>query len=291
MDVLSTVTACRSLFERRGPGVLIPTMGGLHDGHLTLVEAAVRARSERSLPGPVVVSVFVNPTQFDEAQDYERYPRDVSSDAALCASAGAEIVFAPSVDEMYPPGATAEPMDPLPGEAVDQGLEDAHRPGHFEGVCQVVERLFRVVTPGVAVFGEKDWQQFRVVSAMSQSLGLGVEVIPSTTVRERDGLAMSSRNRFLSPGERAAGLCLSRAIRAAQGAPSVSIAESIMRDVFDSAGVEPDYATVRDAQTLDAGVWPSDRPMRAIVAGRLGETRLLDNAPWVGGRAEATGGV
>src|SRR5688572_25050071 len=189
--------------SRFAKGVFVPTMGALHEGHASLVRIARRPAAACQ---PVVVSIFVNPTQFGPNEDYTRYPRTLDADMALCKEAGADVIFAPAVEEMYPPGGVRVPA--LPRVATEPGIEDAARPGHFEGVCQVVLRLFELVRPAAAVFGEKDWQQLQVVSAMTRAEGLPIRIVPGETVREADGLAMSSRNRFLTPDDRRRGLAL-----------------------------------------------------------------------------------
>ncbi len=259
-------------------GVVVPTMGALHEGHASLVRRARQIADERGLPG-VVVTVFVNPTQFNEQADFERYPRTLEADAEVCRAAGADLVFAPDVGEVYPPGRDV-PVPPLPAVATEPGLEDAHRPGHFAGVCQVVKRLLELTKPSAAVFGEKDWQQLQVVRAMVAQEGMGVEIIGEPTVREADGLAMSSRNRFLRPEERGAALALSRALHAAGARATVEEAEEAMRRELAAAGVAQgvEYAVVRDAETLLA--WRPGRPGRALIAARVGTVRLIDNDAW-----------
>ena len=260
-------------------GVFVPTMGALHEGHASLVGLA------RSLAGPggsVVVSVFVNPTQFNEAADFERYPRTIERDAAMCERLGVDVLFCPEPPEVYPPGEEV-PVGTLPAVALLPGLEDAQRPGHFAGVCQVVRRLFALARPRAAVFGEKDWQQLQVVRAMVRGEGLGVEVVAAPTVREPDGLAMSSRNRLLEPLCRAAVAAVPRALDAARGESDASGAEGAMRRVLLEAGLGVEYAAIRDAETL-LGVAPG-RAGRALIAARCGAVRVIDNAPWSPGGA------
>lgn len=261
-------------------GVFVPTMGALHAGHAALVRRAREIAGGR----PVVVSVFVNPTQFNEKSDFEKYPRDEARDVAMCRDAGASAVFAPSVDVMYPP-AGAEPPPPLPDVATRPGLEDAHRPGHFAGVCQVCKRLFELVRPREAVFGEKDWQQLAVVRAMVQALGdawpaAPLSIIGHPTVREPSGLAMSSRNERLSPAEREQASALSRALWAAGRERDPFAGEAAGAAVLREAGIAPEYLVVRDGATL--GPVRPGMPARALVAARVGEVRLIDNAPWPG---------
>src|SRR5436309_9759829 len=208
--VAESVTDLRTLRAALpGPVALVPTMGALHEGHRTLVRAA------RERAGSVVVSVFVNPTQFGPGEDFDRYPRTWDADVAALAEEGADAVFHPGVDEVYPPGSAGVTVQPGP---LGDVLEGAVRPGHFAGVLTVVAKLFGLVRPDVAVFGEKDYQQLTLVRAMARELALGVEVVGVPTVREDDGMALSSRNRYLSANQRATALALSAALRAGAGA-------------------------------------------------------------------------
>ncbi len=256
----------------------VPTMGALHAGHRRLIEAAAERSRGRGGPG-VVVSVFVNPTQFNDPRDLERYPRTLEADVEVCRDAGASAVFAPGVEDIYPPK-IASPPPPLPRVATEPLLEDAHRPGHFAGVCQVVKRLFELVRPREALFGEKDWQQLQVIRAMTLEQGLGVEIVPVATVREADGLAMSSRNVFLSESDRGAARSLSRALCDACAERIPRRAEDRMRAVMSVAGAEVEYAVVRNAATLLPLTPGEDGEARALVAARVGAVRLIDNAPW-----------
>ena len=268
MDVLTTVEQLDAWRGDVGACVLVPTMGALHAGHGALVRLA-------ALSGlPVVVSVFVNPTQFTEQADFERYPKTLEADVALSGAAGGAAVWAPSVADVYPQGPGAG-VPELPRVATAPGLEDAFRPGHFAGVCQVVLRLFRAVRPVAAVFGEKDWQQLAVIRAMTAMQGLPVEIVPGETVRDADGMAMSSRNRFLSAEERTRGLAISRALLAAKAEADPANAERVMREVLATAGLTPEYAVVRDAETLEAP--RAGRAVRRLIAARVGATRLIDN--------------
>lgn len=254
--------------------VLVPTMGALHAGHASLVAQGADLADRRGLSGGCVVSIFVNPTQFNDSGDLARYPRTLDADAQLCAAAGASCIFAPGVDVVYPPD-DRPAVPPLPPQATAPGLEDRLRPGHFAGVCQVVLRLFDLIRPRAALFGEKDWQQLQVIRAMSRALSLTTEIIPSPTIREPGGLAMSSRNRFLSGDERARAVAVSRALRDACAAGSPALAETQMTRTLTDAGLTPEYAVVRDADTLL--VPAPNRPMRALIAARLGSVRLIDN--------------
>jgi pantoate--beta-alanine ligase len=256
----------------------VPTMGALHAGHGSLVTRA--AQDGR----PVVVSIFVNPTQFGPNEDYARYPRTLDADCALLEPLGAAAVFVPSVDAIYPNGLAAARGESdalsLPEVATRPGLEDACRPGHFGGVALVVGRLFDLVKPGAAYFGEKDYQQLRLVQDMvsaDRARFGGLRIVPCPTIRERDGLAMSSRNRYLSSDERTVAIALARALQVAHSAQRVETAERLMRETLDSFGLSTEYAVVRDALTL-MPVAGFERPTRALIAARLGSTRLIDNA-------------
>lgn len=274
----------------------VPTMGALHEGHASLIRAAVRHTSmyasaidakghpvERQGPShPVVVSIFVNPTQFNDPADLARYPRTIEADLALCKAAGADAVFVPDVETVYPKG-VALPTPPLPAAATEPRLEDALRPGHFQGVCQVVARLFDLVNPAAAIFGEKDYQQLATIRAMTRSLELPIDIIPAPTIREPDGLAMSSRNRFIPEGKRQQAAAISKALceASAHANDTPHKAESAMRRTLIEAGfAESDiqYAVIRDAETLTAPT--SGRPCRALIAAQLAPVRLIDNAPW-----------
>ena len=257
--------------ERRGTTALVPTMGFLHEGHLSLVEAAATAADT------VVVSLFVNPLQFDDPNDLERYPRDPDRDAALAEAAGATILFAPQVGEMYPrePAARVSPGPPA------SGMEGARRPGHFEGVATAVAKLFAGLQPDRAYFGRKDAQQLVVVSRMAADLSFPVEVIGGPTVRESDGLALSSRNVFLSPPDRTAALALSRGLMAAASAVEAGERSGAALEgtvAAEAAGgfVELEYAVLADAADA-ARIARLDRPAFLAAAVRIGGLRLIDN--------------
>jgi pantoate--beta-alanine ligase len=254
--------------ELPGPVVLVPTMGALHEGHRTLVRAA------RELGGSVVVSVFVNPTQFGPGEDFDRYPRTWDADLAALAEEGADVVFHPPVEEVYPPGSVGVTVQPGP---LGDVLEGAVRPGHFAGVLTVVAKLFGLVRPDVAVFGEKDYQQLTLIRAMARELALGVEVHGVPTVREDDGMALSSRNRYLSAEQRSAATALSGALRAgaAAGADGRDAVLTAARAVLAGApGLVPDYLELTGP---DLGPAPATGPARLLVAARAGSTRLIDN--------------
>ena len=282
MDTIRDAQALRqrlALWEARDRTVgFVPTMGALHEGHLSLVRLA-REWSER-----VVASVFVNPAQFGPNEDFALYPRQPEKDAEMLASAGCDLLFLPEVETIYPPGHTAfvEPGGPA------EGLEGALRPGHFRGVATVVSGLFNLVRPDVAVFGKKDAQQLAVIRRMVRDLHFPVEIVAGETVREEDGLALSSRNAYLSPDERRAASVLYRALRAAEQAIAAGERRGdevrrVMREVLD---IEPlartEYADVVDAETFQ----PVDALAGSLVlplAVRIGRTRLIDNFQLVAG--------
>lgn len=225
-----------------------------------------------------VVSIFVNPTQFNDASDYDRYPKTLESDLALCEEAGAAIVYVPARQDVYPPDVDVS-VPVLPPVATQPGLEDARRPGHFAGVCQVVRRLFDLVRPQLAIFGEKDWQQLQVVRAMTRDLRYPIQIHAAPTIREHSGLAMSSRNRFLTPEQRTTAHAVSQALCDSWGASTPADAEGVMHRVLTSAGLHVEYAVVRDAATLLAATRETNA-WRALIAARLGSVRLIDNAEW-----------
>ncbi len=250
----------------------VPTMGALHAGHLALVDLAT------TLAPTVLMSVFVNPLQFGPGEDFERYPRDLARDRDLAAGRGVSALFVPSVEAMYPPGAETRVV---PGPMAEL-WEGAQRPGHFAGVLTVVTKLFNLVQPDVAVFGQKDIQQVCLVRRMVRDLDLPVDIEVGRTVRETDGLALSSRNAYLSSADRLAALSLSRALRAADLAWRGGEAEalrlhSIMMEQFHmSVGVTVDYIAIVDPETLRP-VPRADRGTIIALAARVGRTRLLDN--------------
>ena len=251
-----------------GPVALVPTMGALHDGHRTLV------RTARERAGSVVVSVFVNPAQFGPGEDFDRYPRSWDADLAALAEEGADVVFHPAAEEIYRPGALGVTVDPGPLGTV---LEGAVRPGHFAGVLTVVAKLFGLVRPDLALFGEKDYQQLTLIRAMARELVLGVEVVGVPTVREADGMALSSRNRYLSPDQRRTAAVVNRALRAGaaagpQGGDAVLAAARAV--LAQAPGLVQDYLELTGT---DLGPAPVAGPARLLVAVRAGSTRLLDN--------------
>jgi pantoate--beta-alanine ligase len=256
---------------------LVPTMGALHAGHAGLVRAA------RDRADTVVVSIFVNPLQFGPGEDLDRYPRAFEADLDLCRANGADVVFAPPVEEVYPGGEPQVTVAPGPLGTV---LEGRTRPGHFQGVLTVVAKLFGLVRPDVALFGEKDYQQLVLVRRMVDDLCLGVEVVGLETVREPGGLALSSRNSYLSAEERTAALALSRALavgaEAAADGPShaLAAARAVLRDAH---GVDLDYLALT---APDLGPATAHGPGRLLIAARVGGTRLIDNTAVHLGAAE-----
>lgn len=266
------------LAEHDGPVGFVPTMGALHEGHASLMRVA----RERVGGGPVVVSVFVNPLQFGPGEDLERYPRTLEADLELCGREGVDIVFAPSVEEVYPGGEPQVMVRPGPLAKV---LEGKVRPGHFRGVLTVVAKLFGLVRPDVAVFGQKDYQQLALIRRMVLDLNMGVEIVGAETVREPDGLALSSRNRYLDAEQRECATALSRALRAAQeSAPygAESALGAARAELRAAQGVDLDYLVLTDP---DLGELPPDVPpgteARVLIAARVGTTRLIDNMPLV----------
>ncbi len=257
---------------RSGGIAFVPTMGNLHDGHLALVARA------RELAPRVVVSIYVNPLQFGPQEDFAAYPRTLEADRARLAEAGADLVFAPRDAVMYPRPLSETTRVHVPG--LSEILCGAHRPGHFDGVATVVARLFNLVRPDHAVFGEKDYQQLLVIRRMVEDLAIPVRIHGVPTVREPDGLAMSSRNQYLTPEERARAPALYRALRAAaealaQGREDYGRLEAQGRAALEAAGFRVDYFTVRDADDL-APPAPG-RPLVVLAAARLGRARLIDN--------------
>jgi pantoate--beta-alanine ligase len=252
---------------------LVPTMGALHEGHLALVRLA-RRRADR-----VVVSIFVNPTQFAPNEDFSAYPRTLKDDSRKLAGL-ADLVFTPAVNEMYPDGSATTVS--LAGPAA-VGLEDRFRPTHFQGVATVVTKLLIQALPDLAIFGEKDYQQLKVVTRMARDLHLPVRILAGATVREPDGLALSSRNRYLSPDERARAPSLHRALQdcaaAIRAGTDPAGAAAAALTALASAGFQVDYVAARHAETLEPIASPADGPVRLLAAARLGTTRLIDNIP------------
>ena len=253
---------------------LVPTMGALHAGHASLVEKSVAQNDV------TVVSVFVNPTQFNDKNDLRNYPRTLESDCDLLEKVGADFVFAPSVEEMYPTPDHRQFEYP----PVSTVMEGAHRPGHFNGVCQVVSRLFYIVRPDRAYFGEKDWQQIAVVKAMVKALSLGVEIVECPIVREEDGLAKSSRNTLLSPDERAIAPAIYRALKeSVDYAKTHTVAEThdkVVEDINSVEGLDVEYFSIVDGNTLqDVSSWDDSHYVVGCITVYCGKTpiRLIDH--------------
>jgi pantoate--beta-alanine ligase len=273
MQVVGPIFEIRALRQQLSGTVgFVPTMGYLHEGHLALIK---QARIENSA---VIVSIYVNPTQFGPREDFGAYPRDLDRDLELLRGGGTDIVFVPSDDEMYPP----EFSSWVDVEKVTERLEGASRPGHFRGVATVVAKLFNIVQPSKAYFGQKDAQQVIVIKRMVSDLNMGIEIIVVPTLRESDGLAMSSRNIYLSPRERQAATILFKALTLARQLREggEKDAEEIRRQMTSLIQKEPlaqiDYVSIADAETLEE-LDLLDRPALASLAVRIGRTRLIDN--------------
>ena len=274
--VVRTVPALRRALDglraRKTMTALVPTMGALHHGHVSLVRLAKRRA------GKVIVSIFVNPAQFAPTEDFGSYPRTWKADVAKLAAENVDLIWHPDVKTMYPDGFATRIVPEGPATA---GLEDRFRPHFFGGVATVVGKLFTQVRPDFAIFGEKDFQQLRVVTQMARDLDLGVKVIGSRTVRERDGLAMSSRNVYLSPEQRRAAPELYRAMKESaqrlKAGDNLEAAIAAGRERIAKAGFVVDYLEARHAGTLAPITSVKDGPVRILVAARLGTTRLIDN--------------
>lgn len=276
MNILTTINECRSLVRSRqadGTTVgLVPTMGALHAGHLSLVHAA-KARC-----GFVIVTIFVNPTQFGPNEDFAAYPRPLETDLAACRAAGVDAVFTPSVETMYPVGARTI----VRVAGLSERLCGLFRPGHFEGVATVVSKLFHILPADTGFFGEKDYQQLTIIRRMVADLNIPIEIVGCPTLREADGLAMSSRNIYLSPAQRSQAVAISRGLFAARdmlasGTREAATLTTRCRGEMERAGIHSiDYIEVVDADTLEP-LATVNRAGRLCVAARLGTTRLIDN--------------
>jgi pantoate--beta-alanine ligase len=277
METVTTIAAVRarvSSWRREGQRVaFVPTMGNLHAGHISLIELA-RLRGDR-----FVASIFVNPMQFGPNEDFAHYPRTPQQDERMLAAAGCDLMFMPDVGEIYPEGLGVGTRVAVP--QLSGVLDGEFRPGHFDGVSTVVAKLFNIVAPDIAVFGEKDFQQLTVIRRMVADLCISIEIVGAPTVREPDGLAMSSRNQYLTAEERKVAPTLHAALTSAAkrisgGEKDFAAIERAELDVITRAGFRPDYFTVRDANTLVA---PSAdaRHLVVLVAARLGKARLIDN--------------
>jgi pantoate--beta-alanine ligase len=264
--------AVAALRARGGKVALVPTMGALHEGHLSLVRIAQR-RADR-----VIVSIFLNPTQFAANEDLSIYPRTFAADLAALAKLNVDLIWSPDVETMYPVGFATRIV---PEGAATAGLEDAVRPQFFSGVATVVAKLLIQCEPDIALFGEKDYQQLKVVTQLVRDLNLNTRIVGAPIVRERDGLALSSRNRYLSPGERQTAPALYRVLEEcaatiAAGAPIAAVLEK-GRTTIAQAGFRLDYLEARHADTLAPLARSTREPIRLLVAARLGKTRLIDN--------------
>lgn len=284
MDIVSRVADVKRLVGQAriaGKSVgLVPTMGYLHEGHAALM------RTARAVNGLVVASIFVNPLQFGPSEDFAVYPRDLERDARLAAEAGVDVIFAPSVEEMYPQG-FANTLTFVEVKSITECLCGASRPGHFRGVTTVCTKLFNIVAPDVAYFGQKDAQQVVVIKRMAADLNMNVRIATVPIVREADGLALSSRNVFLNPAERRAALVLSRSLRQAAEllAAGERDATAIRRTMSYLIGGEPlaaiDYVAICDPATLEEQA-RIDGPVLVALAVKIGKTRLIDNLLWEG---------
>ncbi len=271
MDLIHTVAELRARLRTQRSVALVPTMGNLHAGHLSLVEIA------RQHGKCVVATIFVNRLQFEPGGDFDRYPRTLGQDCALLEKAGCDVVFAPDEKEMYP---HAQEILIAPPKVAHQ-LDGEFRPGHFQGVTTVVSKLFNIVTPDVAVFGKKDYQQWHVIRAMVNQLNFGIEIVGGETVREPDGLALSSRNNYLSPAERAKAPLLSTALRQIkeaieEGSHRFERHQEMAVSALTLAGWKVDYIALRNRSEL-ALPQPLDRELVVLGAAWLGKTRLIDN--------------
>ena len=272
MKVVRSIAECRGARRELKKLGFVPTMGALHAGHVSLMEIA-RRRADH-----VAVSIFVNPTQFGPREDYTKYPRPLEEDLAKCEAAGANLVFVPEAAEIYPEGEPEVVVD-LP--QLTTVLEGKHRPGHFRGVCQVVAKLFNIVRPDVACFGQKDFQQLRVLTAMVQTLNWPIEMVPCPTLRDPDGLAMSSRNQYLSLEERNRGLAIPRALKAAEAEYQAGVRQTnrliaTMTNILLPQHLNIDYVAAVDPMTLK-NLDVAKGPTLLAIAARVGTTRLIDN--------------
>lgn len=278
MTVTHTIEQCRKDREKLRRVAFVPTMGALHEGHMSLVKIA------RDHAPHVVVSIFVNPTQFGPSEDFSKYPRPVEHDLEMCRQAGVDMVFNPEPAEIYPANSPEIAID-VP--QLTQTLEGQHRPTHFRGVCQVVAKLFNIVQPQVACFGRKDFQQLAVIRAMAKALDFPIEIIGCPIIRDPDGLAMSSRNRYLSAHERARALSISRGLNAAKSECAKGLTQTdrlvaLVQAAIGDPGNLPqvpvsiDYVVAVDAATLQPVSTIAGRTA-ILVAARVGATRLIDN--------------
>jgi pantoate--beta-alanine ligase len=272
MEIVKTIADARRVRARYGRLALVPTMGALHAGHMSLI-----AHAKNNAPA-VAVSIFVNPTQFGPKEDFTKYPRPIDEDLDKCEHAGVDFIFNPLPEEMDPAGMPDITVD-LPG--MSSVLEGKHRPGHFKGVCQVVAKLFNILQPTVACFGQKDFQQLRIIEAMVEALDMPIDVIACPTLRDPDGLAMSSRNMYLSPEERQKALSISRALMMGykefkDGVRQTNRLITTMQKVMLEQHLSIDYVAAVDPETLKP-VEKIEGPTLLAIAARVGNTRLIDN--------------
>ena len=256
-------------------GTLVPTMGALHEGHASLIKKAICYNR------PTIVSVFVNPTQFGPNDDFKKYPRQLDKDIQMAKESGADILFAPTIKSIYPKRFSITP-EPLPLVATKPNLEDLYRPEHFQGVLQVVSRLFKIVLPENAVFGEKDYQQLRVIEDSNYKNMLTnkpITIIRSKTMRENDGLALSSRNKFLTAEQRKIAIKIQKGLKISTQYITPKEAEIAMKIYFEKASIKTEYAVIRDSKKLWA-LPERGAKGRALVALKIGSTRLIDNLEW-----------
>ena len=289
MHIVHTLADLRRALKPTAHRALVPTMGSLHPGHLELMQTARHAIDQRAVEdkrsgsGMTVASIFVNRLQFGPNEDFDTYPRTLENDCVLLKANGCDLVFAPSEKELYP-----EPQlfKVHPPAQLADILEGAFRPGFFVGVCTVVHKLFNIVQPNLAVFGKKDYQQLMVIRRMVQQMALPIEIIGSETRRTEDGLALSSRNGYLSTEERAEAVQLSMALKGlaaaareghATGVLDVASAEAAAMDALRARGWQPDYITLRHQHDLSPVAGPSAEPLVVLGAAKLGKTRLIDN--------------
>ncbi len=277
MRVVHTLADLRAALAGSTTTAFVPTMGNLHEGHLALVREAVRQGG-----APVVASIFVNRLQFLPHEDFDRYPRTLARDCELLQGAGCDLVFAPDEAELYP---EPQVFKVLPPPDLADLLEGEFRPGFFTGVCTVVMKLFQCVQPAVAVFGQKDYQQLKVITRMAEQFALPVRIVGAPTVRAEDGLALSSRNGYLGEAERAEAVALSRALQGAaqavrHGATELAAVEQAQADALRQRGWAPDYLTIRRRTDLlppSHAELAAGLPLVALAAARIGATRLIDN--------------
>lgn len=270
-EVSAAVVKWKSEQQRIG---FVPTMGALHQGHISLINRSV-AENDKT-----VVSIFVNPTQFNDPNDLKNYPRNLEKDLALLASTGCDLVFSPSVIEMYPEPDTRQ----FNFGPIEQVMEGAHRPGHFNGVAQVVSKLFDIVSPHKAYFGEKDFQQLAIIKNMVQQLNYSIDIVPCAIVREFDGLAMSSRNALLTPEQRTLAVQISKTLFEAQKKAGILSVNDLKRWVINTLneieGFETDYFDIVDDLSLQPiANWNHPTPIHGCVAVKVGRIRLIDNVP------------